>query len=72
MSVPLFANSWYGKLPPDEVRKEVQNLYLLLGLVLEAAEVTVPTPTTPTTGSLYAGDTVGFAGDTVGLAGTGV
>lgn len=31
MSIPLFANSWYGKLPTDEVRKEVQNLYEILG-----------------------------------------
>ena len=34
MSVPLFANGWYGKLPEDEVRKEVQALY---NLVDEAA-----------------------------------
>jgi len=36
MSVPLFANSWYGKLPVDEVRKEIQALY---DLVTEAADV---------------------------------
>jgi hypothetical protein len=27
MTKPLFADNWYGKLPGDEVRKEVQELY---------------------------------------------
>ena len=38
MSVPLFADTWYGRFPPDEVRKELQNVYLLLQELTAALE----------------------------------
>lgn len=69
---PLHADTWYGRLDLDELRREVQYIYEIMG----AAGLTPPgapvTPTPTPSASLYAGDTVGFAGDTVGLVGTGV
>lgn len=36
MSQPLFADNWYGKLPADEVRKEVQGMHAAIGSLADS------------------------------------
>lgn len=42
MSTPLFADTWYGTIPADQLRKEIQELYALLTALIARVEALEP------------------------------